>query len=93
MSDFYLSQKVSKILKRFKQRHPEYYNLIETFAMDLLAQGISELRVTGFITYLSNILKVVNKDFREYTRDDIRKVIAHYQMRANRVEISPNTVL
>ncbi len=92
MSDFYPSQRVSKALKRFKQRHPENYDLIETFAMDLLAQGISELRVTGYLTYISNILKIVNKDFRKYTKDDVRKVIAHYQTRANRGEISPNTV-
>ena len=56
MSDFYPSQRVSKALKRFRERHPENYDLIETFAMDLLAQGISELRVTGYLTYLSNIL-------------------------------------
>ncbi len=92
MSNLYPSQRVSKALKRFKRRHPKNYDLIETFAMDLLAQGISELRVTGYLTYLSNILKVVNKDFREYTRDNVRKVIAHYQTRANRGEISPNTV-
>ncbi|WP_456468769.1 hypothetical protein [Archaeoglobus sp.] len=78
MRDFYPNQRVSKALKRFREKHPENYNIIETFAMDLLAQGISELRVTGYLTYLSSILKVVNKDLQEFTRDDIRRVIAHY---------------
>ncbi|WP_169302189.1 hypothetical protein [Ferroglobus placidus] len=44
--------------------------------------------VTGYLTYLSNIFKVVNKDLGEYTRDDVRKVIAHYQAKANRGKIS-----
>ncbi len=60
--------------------------------MDLLAQGLSEIRVSGYISFISRILKIVNKDPRAYTKEDIRKVLAHYQMRANNGEISQSTV-
>ena len=92
MSDFYPWLRVPKKLEHFKKSHPEYYDIIETFAMDMLAQGLSEIRVSGYISFLSRILKIVNKDPREYTKDDVRKIIAHYQMRANNGEISQSTV-
>lgn len=58
------------------------------FRYEFTGAGEPELGVTGYLTYLSNIFKVVNKDLGEYTRDDVRKVIAHYQAKANRGKIS-----
>ncbi len=62
MSDFYPWFKVSRQLNRFKDVHPEYYEIVETFAMDMLAKGLSEIRVSGYMSFLSRILKVVNKN-------------------------------
>lgn len=92
MQDLYPNHRVLRALNRFKNRHPENYDIAERFAMDLLAQGISELRITGYLTYLSIILDVVGKRLDDFTRDDVSKVLAHFQLRANRGEISNNTI-
>ena len=67
-----------RALDRFKRNYPKYYDIVEAFAMDLLAQGLSEIRVAGYVSFISRILKIVNKDPREYTKEDVRRVVAHY---------------
>ena len=90
--NLYPHQRLSKTLEKFRKSHPEDYNTVEAFAMDLLAQGISELRVRSYVGYLSRILNVVEKRLEDFTKDDVRKVIVHYQMLANRGERSESAV-
>lgn len=92
MVNFHSGRELSRALERFKRYHPEDYETVEAFAMDLLAQGISELRVRSYVVYLSRILDLVGKRFEEFTRDDIRRVLAHYQLLVNKGERSESSV-
>ncbi len=92
MVDFHSNQKLSRALERFKRDHPKDYETVEAFAMDLLAQGISELRVRSYVIYLSKILDLVGKRFEEFTRDDIRRILAHYQVLVNKGERSESSI-
>lgn len=77
--NFYSDQRLSSALRRFKEKHPECYDLLENFVVDLLAQGISELRIRSYVHHLSKIVDFTGKRPDELTKDDIRKTIAHYQ--------------
>jgi integrase len=44
------------------------------------------------VIYLSKILSLVEKRFEEFTKDDVRKVLAHYQTLVNRGERSKSSV-
>ncbi len=48
-------------LSRIKQEFPESYPLIEEFAFDLIAQGISISRVNSYLLWLYKALKIVGK--------------------------------
>jgi|Deesub1362A_J573_1020465.scaffolds.fasta_scaffold00380_31 integrase len=90
--DIYPSQKLSRVLENFRKKYPEHYEIVRNFSEDLIAQGISELRVRSYVHYLRRILDVVKKDFREFTKEDVRKVIVHYQELVNRGEFSDSVV-
>ncbi len=92
MVTFHPNQRVSKALERFRRRHTENYEIVETFAIDLLAQGISEFRVRSYVNCLMKILDIVEKKLEEFTREDIRKVLAHYQMLINKGHLSESSV-
>jgi len=90
--DIYPSQKLFRVLENFRKKHPEHYEIVRSFSEDLIAQGISELRVRSYVHYLGSILDVVKKDFSEFTKEDVRKVIFHYQEFVNREEFSDSMV-
>jgi len=92
VNTFYPNLRVDRALERFRRRHPEDYEIVESFAMDLLVQGISELRVSSYVSFLARVLDIAGKRLEEFTKSDVRRVIAHYQTRANSGEISQSTV-
>ncbi len=61
MSAFYPNLRVDRTLERFRRRHPEDYEIVESFAMDLLVQGISEMRVSSYVSFLVRILDIAGK--------------------------------
>ncbi len=91
MVEFYPERRLSKILERLMRSHPEDYEVIESFVMDLVAQGISELRVCSYVIYLKRFLDLIGKRLEEFTKD-IRKVLAHYQMLVNQGKRSESSV-
>lgn len=53
MIDSHSHQRLSGTFEGIRTEHPEEYHTIETFAMDLLAQGISEYRVRSYVSQQS----------------------------------------
>ena len=81
------------MLKKIREQFPENYSLLEDFAEDLLANGVSESRVYTYLIWLKNLLKIVPKKFEDWTKKDVRKVINTYALRVKRGEITENTLI
>ena len=90
--NFYADQRLARVLEKFHRDHPECYNIVENFSNDLLAQGISELRVRSYVIWLSKIIEVASKNLNEFTKDDVRKVLAHYQTLVNQGKYTDSTI-
>jgi len=79
-------------LKDFKRRQPDDFLLVKKFADDLIAQGLSELRIRSYVRYLLNIREAVGKPLSEFTIEDVKRAIVHYQMKVNRGERTESSV-
>ncbi len=90
--NFYADQRLARALEKFRKDHPDCYKVVENFANDLLAQGISELRVRSYVIWLSKIIEVAGKNPNEFTKDDVRKVLAHYQTLVNQGKYTDSTI-
>ncbi len=58
----------------------------------MLSNGLSEIRIAGYIKWLKIIAKTRGKKLIEFDKDDVKYVINHFQIRCNRGEISQSTV-
>ncbi len=90
--NFHSHQKLDKALEKFKITYPDEYNTIQQFSEDLLAEGISELRIRSYVIWLRKIRDISRKKLTDFDKSDIRKVINHYQLLCNRGEVSDSTV-
>ncbi len=79
-------------LELLKEEHPENYKIIEDFAEDLLAEGITAHRIYSYIFWLRKALDVVDKRFDTWDKRDVRKVINRYQIECNERKISENSL-
>jgi len=77
--------------KRYCDITEDYY-IVENFATDLIAEGISEIRVISYVDRLISVRKVVRKKLNEFTKEDVKKVINHYQLLCNEGIISDSSV-
>ena len=84
---------LQRTLEKFREKHPENFEVVEDFAEDLLANRISELRVYSYVCWLRRFLEIVPKRLDQWERRDIRKVINHYHRRVEKEEISENTLV
>ena len=90
---FHSDQKLSTALKRFKRHYPDEFHIIKEFSDDLLAEGLSELRIRSYVGYLKRIRDIAEgKKLTEFDKSDIRRVINHYQLLCNRGEVSDSAV-
>ncbi len=90
---FYTSAKIESSLESFKRScSPEDYGVVYEFATDLLSNGLSEIRIAGYIKWLKIIVKTRGKKLTEFDKDDVKYVMNHFQIRCNRGEISQSTV-
>ena len=89
----YKSDEVARALNLAKRRLNEHdFNLVSEFAEDLLSQGLSIGRIASYVYKLIKIREVSDRNFDEFEKRDIKWVINTFQMRANKGEISQNTV-
>ncbi|AIY90067.1 tyrosine-type recombinase/integrase [Geoglobus acetivorans] len=78
---------------RFKKHYPDEYDVIKEFSDDLLAEGLSELRIGSYVEYLKRIRDIAEgKKLTEFDKSDVRGVINHYQILCNRGDLSDSTV-
>ncbi len=89
---FYSDQKLSTALNRFKRIYPDEYDIIQEFTEDLLVEGLSELRIRSYVSWLKRIRDVAGKKLVEFDKSDIRKVINHYQLLCNQGKVTDSTV-
>ncbi len=79
-------------LELLKEEHPESYKIIEDFAEDLLAEGITAQRIYSYIFWLRKALDVVDRRIDTWDKRDVRKVINRYQIECNEGKISENSL-
>jgi len=79
-------------LSRIKQEFPESYPLIEEFAFDLIAQGISISRVNSYLLWLYKALKVVGKPLDDWDRLDIRNTINEHNILVHEGRLSEHSL-
>ena len=90
---FYSNEKyLQRILRKIEEKHPENYQLIEDFAEDLLAEGITAHRIYSYVLWLRKALDVVDKRLDTWDKRDVRKVINKYQIECNEGKISENSL-
>lgn len=90
--NFYPDQKLIKYLEKLEKLYPDEYKVIKEFSDDLLANGISELRIRTYVIWLRRIREVAGKKLTEFEKTDVRNVINHYQILRNRGEVSDSSV-
>ena len=90
--NFHAHQKLSRALENFRKECPEDYNIVYEFASDLIAEGISEFRVRGYVIYLKKIIQTANKRLKDFEKADVKRVINHYQLLRNSGELSDSSV-
>jgi len=83
---------LQRILGKIKEKYPENYQLIEDFAEDLLAKGITAHRIYSYVLWLKKALDVVDKRLDTWDKRDVRKVINRYQIECNEGKISENSL-
>ncbi len=90
---FHPSARIDSSLESFKRAcSPEDYEVVYDFATDLMSNGLSEIRIAGYVKWLRIIAKTRGKKLVEFDKSDVKHVINHFQMRCNRGEISQSTV-
>ncbi len=73
---FYTSAKIESSLESFKRScSPEDYRVVYEFATDLLSNGLSEIRIAGYIKWLKIIAKTRGKKLIEFDKDEVKHVI------------------
>ena len=90
--NFHSHQRLDRALEKFKITYPDKYDTIQQFLEDLLAEGISELRIRSYVIWLRKIRDVAKKKLMEFDKSDIRKVINHYQLLCNRGKVTDSSV-
>ncbi len=95
--NFHSHQRLDRALEKFKITYPDKYDTILQFSElqfseDLLAEGISELRIRSYVIWLRKIKDVAKKKLMEFDKSDIRKVINHYQLLCNRGKVTDSSV-
>jgi len=89
--NFYQHQRLSKALENFRKECLEDYDIVYEFASDLIAEGISEFRIRGYVIYLKKIIQIANKHLKDFEKD-VKRVINHYQFLRNGGELSDSSV-
>jgi integrase len=82
---------LNKLIDRVMGEFPDGW-LIAEFAEDLVAQGISSERVKSYVYKLVSIKRVNGKRLDEWRKEDIRKVILHFQEMVEAGIYSKNTL-
>lgn len=90
--NFHSSQRLSKALENFRRNCPENYEIVYEFASDLIAEGISEMRVRSYVIYLKKIIQVAKKNLVDFDKKDVKKVINHYRLLKNNGEVGESSV-
>lgn len=85
-------KKYRRMLSKIEENFPESYTVIQDFADDLIAQGISVSRVYSYLLWLHNALKVLEKPIEDWDRLDVRKAINEYQFKVSENKISEHSV-
>ena len=78
-------------LELLKEEHPESYGVIEEFAEDMLAEGLTVHRMYSYILWLRKILYAVDKKIDEWDRKDVRRTINHFKAEVESGRISENS--
>jgi len=84
---------LQKALDNFRKKYSENFEIVEDFAEDLLANEISDIRIYSYICWLRRFLEIVPKNFEQWEKRDVRKIINYYQIRVKKGETSKNTLL
>jgi integrase len=82
-----LNKLIDRVLREFTDGE-----LIAEFAEDLVAQGISSDRVVSYLYKLISIKRLNGKDFEEWSKEDVRRVILHFQGEVEKGVYSVNTL-
>ncbi|WP_456468939.1 tyrosine-type recombinase/integrase [Archaeoglobus sp.] len=90
--NFHPNQRLSKALDNFKKSCPESYELVFEFASDLIAEGISEIRVRTYVAWLKKIVQVAGRDLCDFRKTEVKKVINHYQLLKANGDVSDSSV-
>ncbi|WP_456469254.1 tyrosine-type recombinase/integrase [Archaeoglobus sp.] len=90
--NFHPNQRLSKALESFRRNCPESYEVVYEFASDLIAEGISEVRVRSYVAWLKKIVQVAEKNLSDFQKSDVKKVINHYQILRNSGDVSDGSV-
>ncbi len=78
-------------LELLKEEHPESYAVIEDFAEDMLAEGLSAHRLYSYLLWLRKILKAVDKRIDEWDKRDVRRAINHFKAEMDHGGITENS--
>ncbi len=84
-------ERLNKLIDRVLREFPDG-RLIAEFAEDLIAKGISSDRVVSYLYKLISIKRLTSKSFEEWSKEDVRKVILHFQGEVERGVYSKNTL-
>ena len=78
-------------LELLKEEHFESYAVIEEFAEDMLAKGLTVHRMYSYILWLRKILHAVDKKIDEWDRKDVRRTINHFKAEVERGRITESS--
>ncbi len=82
-----------RALESLGRDYPENFGVVQEFAEDLLASGVSELRVYSYMVCLKRILSINPEKVEEWGKRDVRSVVNRLQLECREEKISENYLL